>query len=546
MKLIFLLCFSLLLNISVYASCEAYFEELNHKIRARTVDQSLSTDLSQKNFLDHFEKLSKEDKDLVLEKLLDLSSKDLKLADDFTKLLNKGLESNILTLTQVEKLLSKNDNGILLFDFKKIEDGVTYQLNISSRQIEILDAGLAKLNLDKTAANDLRFQLMSMTLSEENLVLILEKIEASGLHQNKMEILESYLHFMKSKSASLQKQAILELPIVSNAGESSALIKEFRKNLKRFDNYEAQMIELNLKEANKKFPEKTKIERWDYARFKANGQKKVYEHLSNGCRGNIQTPEGKLAAKKFAKFRLLMGTVNTVGMYTYFNWDKEKDMSWFGKLGYEIGVSMIMSWINSKIITNPGSTYLQKGLMNYGSYAVSDIATAFGYTQFFGTTDKEIQQRFEELKKDPEFEQKIKELFKFLEEQKVDQNFLEAFNRNFTDKTFDPEKLTPEDLNSPEIRDVLMETMSAQLYEENAGEHLQTGSVGVDRYSFARLYGLYAVPKGIAVNLWIYRILCMSTLNPQAAYLKAGLIYMTDSLTNNAIYYKFRRDAINQ
>jgi hypothetical protein len=301
-----------------------------------------------------------------------------------------------------------------------------------------------------------------------------------------------------------------------------------------------------MKEANERFPEKSLLEKEDFARSKAREKSRIYENVSNGCKTKGSSPENKAAAKKFAKFKMFIGTTNTIGAYAYFNWDKDKDLQWFSKLGYEISISMIMSWINSKILTNPNAGYVQKALMNYGTYAVSDIFSSIGYAKLFGTSNKKIEEEYEKLKNDPDFKEKLKKLHNFLEEQKVDQNFIENFNHNFSDTNFDPEKISPADLESQEMRDMLTEIMSDQLYEENAGDLLQTGSVAMDRYSFARMYGIYAVPKGIAVNLWIYHTLCMSSINPKAAYLKATLIYMTDSIFNNVVYYKMRRTSINQ
>ncbi|MFZ4714450.1 MAG: hypothetical protein ACOYL6_12080 [Bacteriovoracaceae bacterium] len=537
----------LVFSFASFANCEAYFDDLNQKILARSLDQSLTGTKAQSTFLRELKNANEIDRLLVMNRLISLAGKDLKLADDFTHLLQGAWKENIFSQEEIQSIIMANTSERLVFDFNIEEGIISYQLNVGKKYLKALEQGLKKLKLPDEQSESLRWLLLNQNFTNDKLRFSLKKIYESGIYKTDPELLESYLHYLRGKTPEVQ-QKLLEQMSGLNKSDSQIgpELKSFNQTMKKIKNYEERSLKEALKEADKRFPEKSLSERVEFAKTKAREKRRIYEHLNNGCKNKGPNPENKMAAKKFAKFKLLIVTTNSTAAYTYFNWDKDKNLEWFSKLGYELGVSMIMSWVNSKIITNPNATYLQKVLANYGTYSISDIFSSLAYSKLFGNSNKKLDEELEKLKKDPDFEKKIKELHAFLEEQKVDQNFIEHFNHNFTNVNLDPEKITPKDLDTPEMKEALLEVISDKMYEENAGKLLQTGSMAMDRYSFARLFSAYSVPKGIAISLWIYHILCMSSLNPQAAYLKATLIFMTDSMISNAIYYKLRRDGINQ
>mgnify|MGYP000356732230 CR=1 FL=1 len=104
-----------------------------------------------------------------------------------------------------------------------------------------------------------------------------------------------------------------------------------------------------------------------------------------------------------------------------------------------------------------------------------------------------------------------------------------------------------EDLESENGRDMMLELLAEKMYLENMGEWeaFQTGSKGLDRWSFYRARNLLTDMKGLALNLTIFQILCRKPIGPASFALALGLYFGDTWLFGDYTYAK-RREAINQ
>ena len=166
--------------------------------------------------------------------------------------------------------------------------------------------------------------------------------------------------------------------------------------------------------------------------------------------------------------------------------------------------------------------------------------------------ESEIEKEFDKLKKSPSFEKDVKELFAVLEQRSKDRNvknFLDDyFNLSVYDSSLDPEKITQEDLESEEAREMMIELLAERMYLDNMGNVplFQTGNKGADRWAFYRTMGIATSVKGLLLDLAIFRVLCTEPLGPIGSWGLALGIVFSDKYIMGDFTYQFRRDAINQ
>jgi len=303
------------------------------------------------------------------------------------------------------------------------------------------------------------------------------------------------------------------------------------------------------------------------ARAQAKGERHIFKKLKNGCRSG----DGKRmasAAKKFKRFKFALALVGTPTFYYMKNKDKlGKDNEWFEKLGYEMGIGLVFTFVGNKIMTNTSTGFWGKYVQGYTRFGALDSVTAFGYDSLFGKNSyiryiqqiysgkdlapSEVEEQFEKLKKSPTFDQDVKKLFAYLEEQSKKNNTKNFLNKYINLHEYSSgmdDKITQEDLETEEGREMMMELLSERMYLSSMGNWpiFQTGNRGADRFAFYRARNLVWDMKGIALNLAIFQIMCREPLGKVGSWgLILGMVlgeqYLSGDLT-----YGARRDAINQ
>lgn len=398
-------------------------------------------------------------------------------------------------------------------------------------------------------------------LTDEDLKLLLEFFPRKE-KVNKTR-LKSFITYLSTLNDAQKKKAITKTSEFFKEKSDFKMVKEFNKIQDHIEKKRLQQFEKELSLLRKKNPQESQSKLESMARSSSYRFKDGYEKLAFGCRASKSTPEKKRASQLFKKFVLGIGVTSSIAGYTYANYDKEFDAKWFGRLGYELTIGMVSNYLSAKILTNPNNTIIRMGLQRYllaRSFGVVDMTL---YSSFFSGNKDEARARLEELKKDPKFQEEMKKLSTFLEEEgtlvKYKRMIIENIKALLRHQELAPEStgelhygdfdfsgLKPEDLDDPEIQNIVIAAILAQEYEENRGKIISTGDVGADRFAFHAAYGLVMMPKDIYTSLYIYRVLCMGQMNPRAALMKAVGLYTLNRVVFDQLYYYSRRESINQ
>ena len=114
--------------------------------------------------------------------------------------------------------------------------------------------------------------------------------------------------------------------------------------------------------------------------------------------------------------------------------------------------------------------------------------------------------------------------------------------------SLDDDRITQEDLETEEGREMMMELLAERMYLQNMGNWpvFQTGNTGLDRWSFYRMRNIVWDMKGLALNIAIFQIMCREPLGKVGSWgLILGLV-LGDQFFSGDLTYGMRRDAINQ
>ena len=156
------------------------------------------------------------------------------------------------------------------------------------------------------------------------------------------------------------------------------------------------------------------------------------------------------------------------------------------------------------------------------------------------------------LKNSPTFKKDVEALLSFLEEKSKTNN-----TKNFLDKYFnlstyasvkDKDKITQQDLETEEARELLMELLAERIYLQSMGDWplFQTGSKGMDRFSFYRVRDVVWDLKTLMVNLAMFELMCREPFGKIGSWGAILALVIGDKYITNDLTYQKRRDAINQ
>jgi len=325
-------------------------------------------------------------------------------------------------------------------------------------------------------------------------------------------------------------KAISQIHLFFEDEVNETLVKQFRKKIKKFDEY-SRALEVKFKSLND-LERQTEV-------LKA---LKTYEKLSLSCRSKGQTLAKKQAAKNGTKFFLGVGLVSTSGSYFYNNWDKEKNSKWYGNLGYDVVTASIFNYAFAKILGNNQSGFGATTIKSYATFAGLDFLSAEAYSHLFGVSESEAGERLNKILEQPQAKENLEKMLSELEAEDIDSDIQKMINE--VSQQFEVSDLSTV-LELEELREKILEAISLDMYYQDSGEWIRTGDKGMDRYLFHRAYDTIGTPKGIAVGMVIFNILCRDAANPKNALAKALSLYIADKVASDFIYYKLRRKAIN-
>lgn len=291
-----------------------------------------------------------------------------------------------------------------------------------------------------------------------------------------------------------------------------------------------------------------------------------YTELYYGCRALRPNAVNKNAAKDFKRFNLALNLGTLGASYAFYNMDKDMDSQWFMKLGYEVSVTVLFSYIGSAIQTNANDTQIVKSLKNYFIGRIMGTTDVIVYDPLFNDESSKGEEYLNSIKKlesnDPELKKKIKEMKKAYEERGLYRRYkdevitrlkqlpgkigLGVKGKSIDENGVDWNNLSKEDLDRPEVQDVLLAAAMAEVYQQRKGEWIETSNSGVDRYVYNSIYYGVTIPKSIIQNYITYQMLCMGQDSPKLSFTKAVLFNVSASFLFNQLQYGYREKAIGQ
>lgn len=280
---------------------------------------------------------------------------------------------------------------------------------------------------------------------------------------------------------------------------------------------------------------------------------RVFEKLYYSCKSQVKskpTPETARQAKRLTYALTAGGLGSSIMTYSAVNWEEEKNSKWFNELYFSLGISLVFTFISAKFVLANDKLHPWKGKMplTFLNAALADIGVSGAYHYFFNTSDKELEKKLEELKKDPKAQEKLQEILKVAEEEGLFEKYATEVQKQLKLKNghelVDREKLTIDDIDFEASRDLLIDALAEKEYRDKSGV-LATGSVAVDRFTFHRIYNILAVPANIGLSLVMYNQMCMAE-NPKKGFAKAVATNIAVSILLDAVYYQGRKDLINQ
>lgn len=364
-------------------------------------------------------------------------------------------------------------------------------------------------------------------------------IDGLNMHAQPVSVVrvKQYLTYVLSLSDKEQKIALLDLAQLDGREINSKHITKFLKHEEK----------LTKKFASTKMtPE----------------QQKRHQELYYGCRALRPNEVNKNAARDFKRFNLSLNLGTLGASYAFYNMDKDINGEWFGKLGYDIGITLLFSYVGGNIQTKATDNQIVKSLKSYFVGRIMGGTDVLIYDPIFNHEREKAEARLEELKKNPEYKKEIERLLVIYKERNLYRHYKDELmktlrhlpdgismgirGRAVDENNVDWNNLTIADLDRPEVQEVLVAASMAQVYNESKGELIDTGDTGLDRYAFNSVFYAAQIPKSIVQNYITYQLLCMGQDNPKLSFTKAVIFNVGTNFIVNQVLYGYREKAINQ
>ena len=509
--------------------------------------------------IDYVQKLPERERADFFSALSKLSDTDELFNKNATELMNKALEKKLITSSDLDDVVA-NLNGRTLYYFNPTRTKIYSQVDIHPEKLAIIDDILDHHELPLLYRKKYHQIFIEANFDTEELDLISKSIKRLPTKKDEIVLFTNYISFVNQYNDKIRREALAVIDEVFDGATplNSKYTKKFFRDVSKSEKYEINQYEKLLKKYQKENGGELTPALRRRAAQEAKAKRTIKDRLKYGCRTKdnrrMSFEDKALIAKRkanFTKFAAYSSIPLSIGSYALGHWDEDKDGEWYGKLSYEVGMGVIYSIFGAKFAANPSSSFFQKFWASYKFNALADIGSNSLYAMLFKAKESAINERIEELRADPDFENKVKELAKFVENERIYEKFVEKIQEILQLETPEGmsveeiEKLTPEDLENPETREIVIGLIVEQMYEEKAGEMLVTGNNGLDRYSFYRLYSFLNIPKGLAMGIMMYRVMCMSP-SPQRGMAIAISMLLFNKLVINPFEYKFRNHVIGQ
>ncbi len=542
-----------------------------------------------------------------VEELLKLVSKDKTYNQNIALLMTHLHEDQVFSLKYLESISVKKSFDDAKFFYSPLRKEFTTQLNIAQNKIEVIDDFIKGSKLAPQYRGEYRDILLQSQLTDDDIRFAIE--QGMKLNNSKKDLRQfaDYIEYLSNLKSHQVRKGLKNINDIYNYKFSGALnmtLKPhigFLKQIRKLEKFEAKRI-LELEESFKLQQETSvvseiddliarqksgdKIYEIERVRLKkkikdqalprslkrravaqARHEKNILKRMMNGCNsGDSQRIAG--AAKKFARFKYALALGANPLFYLRANWDKkEEDPFFWEKFGFEVGMGFFFTFVGNKIITDTSSTFWGKYLEGYFKFNALTALESYSYEALFGdksmirylqkiyrgeVPESQLEKEYRELVADPDFEKNIEELLSYLKEQSEKQNtkqFLDKYlNLSESSSLKDDQRITAEDLQSPEAKEMMMELLAERIYLQSMGNMplFQTGRKDLDRFFF---YAVKDIPwniKGLLLNLAIFELMCREPLGKIGSWGAILAIVIGDRYFEGEVSYQLRREAINQ
>lgn len=405
--------------------------------------------------------------------------------------------------------------------------------------------------------------LAKLDLPEKELEDALHNLNTLVKNNKDKNQAKNFINYLATFGKKDQKEAITQLKNVITISEegTSGYAQKFLKSDVKFTKYETMVLNSN---ANKLMKQgRTKKEAFEEAGVIAKAQRTKLQEKYYSCRSRSLTPDHAVAAKRFAGFSLAMGIGGTTYGYTKANSEKFEgnETQWFGKLGYDLAMTYLLTKLSVSIQKNPSGTFTQRYVASNVGSAALGVIDAGVYSQLYGVSEEEAARKVEEILRSPEARKELKILDAFLEKENVVQKFqdslIESYKKLAANSKQDAQSseaeptflanLTDEELQKPETRQKILEAVMHQMNSGDASGILSTGDLGADRWVNDRAWNaMVGIPKGIVTGYAIFQVLCIGADQPLLSFGTAAGIQFANQFISGEQYYKFRREMIGQ
>lgn len=562
-----------------------------------------------KLMVDHIKTLDAAKRVEYLTELSKMATNDEVYAKNLAEVVTGLLKGRHVDMLDIRKIFLQSPINDTRFFWSNSSKKLTAQVEIPPEKIVLVDEFISGLELSKNTKKEYRRILLQSKLSKDQVKLAIDN--GLELKQGKkyLKQFEEYIEYLDNlKPTGIKKglkniDEIYDFSFVPGKWSWATLSpqKKFLVQKARIQAFEdRRFIELlndmKLRERNQVIDEIDDLVRREKAGetidprerarlfkkldeielppslreralLQARGEAQILSKLRNGCnRGD--SPVLRQTAKRFSRFKFALAMTSTPLFYYLKNKDKlGTDPYWFERLGYEMAMGLAFTFVANKIFTNGKTSFWKKYITSYLQFGALDMVSSVGYEKLFGasamirhlqqvykpnTNQSELEREYEALMSGPDVQKNIEELLAYLEERSNDRNtknFIEKYlNLGTYNQLEDDDRITLEDLESPEARELLMELVAERLYLQNMGNvgFFQTGSHGADRWAFYRARNVAWDIKGLVLNLAIFQIMCREPFGKAGSWMAVISLVMANELLSGDFTYQWRREAINQ
>lgn len=458
----------------------------------------------------------------------------------YSNLLNQGLDANIISVAEakqhIETLKAQGIN-LLMGEKDRVitrpEEGIIRPDTLKSLYQQVLTR-LEEIPVDREQWFE-QWEKMNITEQEyQALSLALPQVK----NMRQVDDLFLFLTYSRGVKPHQRAETLAKTTAIFDPQDPSVHIKKFQKGKKAAVRFQAKERQRQTKKVGKMTAEEvgaTRLSREELIAERTNKITERYKLLYFGCRARTVNVDRMAANKKLLFSILGLETINGIGSFAVVHRNDPIDDVWKKKLLMSLMVSLPWAIFRAKLTSASGVDIKWKMFTDYMMANVLAVLPALAYESELGVSNEEIAARAKAILEHPDFKPLLTKYIAILEE-----NFGDEIKTGTMPKIGDLspmqiEKIVEGHAELDETEEWLRTAIARELYEERKGS-LDTGSVGLDYWTFGRIWGVNSSVRNIAIGLVMYHILCMGQLNPIKAYIMAFGLFTINKVINEYLY----------